>query len=181
MDGISIPNIMLWAGTLSTSAATVYFGAVLTGFYKEPLMARFRRYGEERRPAPAISFAVSLGIWAIMMAMIMRVLTQQILLLQNTLLPLIFSILALMAFGAAIAMNHFESLRVMLPRWYFDLLLIASREERRLIAYAWLRLPRKMRWRLNGDQAAFRVWADMVRITVIYGARDPDDPWAQWV
>lgn len=163
-----------------TGGLTLYFGAVLTGFYKDPLMARFRRYGEERRPTPAISFLVALGIWCTAMASIVRAFTQRVLLLQGTLLPLIFFVLALMAFGSAIAMHRFEDLRVMLPGWYFDLLLTASREERRLIAYAWLRIPRRMRWRLNGDQAAFRVWADMVRIAVIYGARDPDDPWAQW-
>jgi hypothetical protein len=67
-----------------------------------------------------------------------------------------------------------------LPRWYFDLLRRATRQERRHIAYAWLRIPHKMRWRLNGDQASFHVWADTVRITVFYGARDPDDPWELW-
>jgi hypothetical protein len=37
-----------------------------------------------------------------------------------------------------------------------------------------------MRWRFNGDGQAFAVWTDTVRITAIYGARDPDDPWATW-
>jgi hypothetical protein len=37
-----------------------------------------------------------------------------------------------------------------------------------------------MRWRLNSDQKAFGTWADTVRMTVTYGARDPDDPWVTW-
>ncbi len=181
MNSISFADVLLWGGALLLGGLTLYHGALISGFYKDPLLARFRRYGEERRPAPALSFLVVLGMWCMLMAIIARSLTQRFLVLQGNLLPLVFFVLAAMAFSGAITVARVEALRVMLPRWYFDLLLTASREERRLIAYAWLRLPRKMRWHLNGDQAAFRVWADMVRLTIIYGARDPDDPWAQWV
>ena len=48
------------------------------------------------------------------------------------------------------------------------------------MAFAWLRIPRRMRWRLNGDQKAFEVWVELLRLTVIYGAFDPNSPWDVW-
>ena len=177
---IGVTDVALWAVTLAVSAVTLYYAAIISGLYKDPLLARFRLYGEERRPYPVISFLVSFGVWCVLLSMIVRVVTQNSVLLGGTRAPLIFTMLALMSFAAAVVVARSDVLRASLPRWYFELLQAASREERRLIAYAWLRIPRKMRWRLNGDHAAFRVWADMVRLTVIYGARDPDDPWAQW-
>lgn len=85
-----------------------------------------------------------------------------------------------MAFISDFIVRRHPDLREALPRWYFELLRNATRQERRFIGFAWLRIPRRMRWRLNGDQAAFRTWADTVRITVIYGAYDPNNPWTMW-
>jgi len=94
--------------------------------------------------------------------------------------PLVFVVLAVILWGGSLVVGQQRDLRESLPRWYSTLLRIATRQERRQIAYAWLRIPRGMRWRLNGDQASFHVWVELVRLTVIYGAYDPDSPWDQW-
>lgn len=165
--------------TLIASGALIYYGAIVSGLYKDALMAHFRYYGPERPFCPVARFLVVLGAWSLMLSSMLDALTQRH---RATWVfaPIIFLTLSLMAFAGSVIVRQKPALRQSLPRWYFDLLRTTTRQERRHIAYAWLRVPRKMRWRLNGDQASFRVWADMVRLTAFYGARDPDDPWAVW-
>lgn len=171
---------MLWALLLFSGAATFYYGAVVSGLYKDPLMARFRRYGENEPPSPLVRFLNAAGGCCLALALLMPVLAAPHSYVYRVFGPLVFVVLALIAFGGGALVGKQPALRHALPRWYFELLRTASRQERRQIAYAWLRLPRRLRWRLNGDQASFRVWADMVRLTVIYGAYDPNSPWDIW-
>jgi hypothetical protein len=147
--------------------------------YKDPMLSRFRMYGAERRYYPFCRFLALLGAWGLMVASMLDALTIRTR-HTNSFAPAIFLALAIMALAASLAARQIPALREALPRWYFALLRTANRHERRRIAFAWLRIPRKMRWRLNGDQRAFMTWADTVRITVTYGARDPDDPWSLW-
>ena len=101
-------------------------------------------------------------------------------LFQTSFAPVIFVVFAFMAFGASLLARQKPVIRESLPRWYFELLRTTTRQERRTLGYAWLRIPWRLRWRLNGDQVAFGVWVDMVRLTVIYGAHDPNNPWELW-
>jgi hypothetical protein len=114
------------------------------------------------------------------MSFMVRAILATMLIMSTSFAPLSFTVMALMAFIGYLITRRYVYLRELLPHWYFTLLRNATRQERRLLAFAWLRIPRRMRWHLNGDQAAFEVWADMVRMSVIYGARDPDDPWVLW-
>lgn len=165
--------------TLLASGGLVYYGAIVLGFYKDPLMARFRVYGSENRYYPFCRFLELLGTWSLMVSSMLDALTMDS---RSSWLyaPVVFLAISLMAFATSLVARQKPALREAFPRWYYDLLRGATRQERRHIAFAWLRLPALMRWRLNGDQASFRVWADMVRITVFYGAHDPDNPWAVW-
>jgi H+/Cl- antiporter ClcA len=172
--------ILVFLTVLST-CATVYYGAVVSGMYKDTLMARFCSYGDEPRPSPLSRFLLALAAWCVMGAIMVTLLAATSVLLQSTPTPAILFWLAVLALAGSIVVGQTSRLREVLPRWYCDLLHHATREERRLIAYAWWRLPRKLRWRLNGDQAAFRVWLDMVRLTIIYGAHNPDNPWNTWI
>ncbi len=165
--------------TLVASGGLVYYAAIVVGFYKDPLMARLRLYGSETHYSPLCRFLLLLGTWSLMVSSMLDSLTMNS---RSTWLyaPAVFLTIALMAFGFSLIAYQRLTWREAFPRWYDDLLHGASRQERRQIAFAWLRLPAALRWRLNGDQASFRVWTDMVRITVFYGARDPDNPWAVW-
>lgn len=161
---------LLLLAALALAVLTAYYGAIVAGWLKEPMMAHFRRYGEERRVYPLPRFMRSLGGLCLLLAP----------LIPNAWVGLAFVATVLMMLLGSLAVDRREDLRRALPRWYFDLLQETTREERRAIAWAWLRLPLKTRIRLNGDQYAFRIFIDEVRLTVTYGARDPDDPWAMW-
>jgi len=157
--------------------------AIVGGIYKDPLLARFRRYGpeeDERRFTPLVVLLALSGAWCISGITVLRSLSRYGALVSTNSPTTILVVLAFMAFGAAVFVNNQGYLREALPVWYYQMLQTATREERRFIAYAWLRLPRRMRWRLSGDQRAFGVWADMVRIAFIYGAYDPNSTWDRW-
>jgi glycerol uptake facilitator-like aquaporin len=176
-----IPVLILLLAFIAPAIASFYYGAIVSGVYKDPLMARFRVYGDEQRPPFLSRFLVAVGAWLLVFSVMITVLfiptpTHR----SANPTPVAFSVLAFMVLtGSAIAYFH-PTLRELLPRWYFDLLRTTTRQERRRIAYAWLRLPARLRWRLNGNPAAFRVWVELVLLTVIYGAHDPDSPWDVW-
>ncbi len=170
MPDRTYPWIAVGLLALVASGVMAYYGAIVVGVYKEPLIARFRSYGDERRPAPLCRFLDALGWWSLLMTSLTDALVRSMASGLAAALPALFLVLMLFAFGTSLAARRRPELGQALPRWYADLVAITSREERRFIGYAWLRIPRRMRWRLSGDQAAFRTWADMVRISVIYGA-----------
>jgi len=151
-------------------AAVVYYWAILGGLFKDAMMGNFRRYGEERRVYPLERFLVALGVFFLFLAIW----------IPGPLVTAILTALFIFLCGSAYVISRVDWLRGSLPRWYYKLLQNTTRQERRAIAYAWLRLPFRTRLRLNGDSYAFRVFIDEVRLTVIYGARDPDDPWVAW-
>ncbi len=157
-----------------------YYGAILSGMYKDPLMINFRRYGEERRPPILPRFLLALAAWFVAVTLIARLFTTGVSSFAGGFLPTIFFLLALIAGGAGLVTRRSITGRESLPHWYYLALRTMTREERRQLARAWERIPRGLRWRLNGDQASFRVWVDMVRLTAIYGARDPGSPWDHW-
>jgi len=169
VHGGVVMTCSIWLIGLGLLIAVFYYGAILLGFYKDSMMAHFRHYGEERRVYPLARFLMALGLLCLLLA---------------PLLPgsigVAFTALALIIVVSSYAITRVEALQASLPRWYYRLLGELTREERRAIAYAWLRLPLKTRLRLNGDDHAFWIFIDEVRLTVIYGARDPDDPWAAW-
>ncbi len=165
--------------TLFTTGALLYYAAIVSGLYKDPLLARFRAYGKEQRHYPFCRLVEIFSVWCVMMASMLDAMTVRTR-NTNSFAPALFLIAGVVALGVSFAARRKATLRELLPRWYFTLLRTANRHERRRIAFAWLRIPRRMRWRLNSDQKAFGTWADTVRMTVTYGARDPDDPWATW-
>ncbi len=158
----------------------LYYGAVVAGTIKDPLMASLCAYGEEKRPRMASRFLYVLAAWLLMVAFGAFLVTAPGTSWRDSTAPLAFVLLSGMAMGAGVAINARPGLREALPRWYADLLRHATRQERQQLGRAWRRLPRRLRWRLNADQAAFVTWCDMVRLTVIYGAYDPESAWDRW-
>jgi hypothetical protein len=63
-----------------------------------------------------------------------------------------------------IAKEH-PKLLLSYPRWYAELRLNTTREERRRIAYMWLWLPARMRLYYNSHDRAFHLWADLIIIS----------------
>jgi hypothetical protein len=61
-----------------------------------------------------------------------------------------------------------RSLRILhYPRWYDELRTRTTREERRRIAYMWLRLPDGTRAAFNTNHAAFNQWVDLVILATV--------------
>jgi hypothetical protein len=160
----------IWLLVVVLLGATLYYGAILLGLYKDSLMSHFRRYGEENRIYPLPRFVMSLGALVTVLAPMVG----------GSITSAVLITLGLLVIVASSLISRIPMLQAVLPGWYYNLLKITTREDRRAIAYAWMRLPLRTRLRLNGDSYAFQVFVDEVRMTVIYGARDPDDPWAAW-
>jgi uncharacterized membrane protein len=174
------PPFLLWMLLVACGGATFYYGAIVSGLYKNSMMAHLRKYGEERLAYPICRFLNVLGICCLALALTIPTLFDPTSYTYRLLPPVMFVVLAFLSFGSSLAANQNTTVRQALPLWYHDLLLSTSRQERRHIAFAWLRIPHQLRWRLNADQKAFRAWAELVRLTVIYGAFDPDSPWDLW-
>ncbi len=177
---LALPFFGIVALFMTSGAATVYYGAITGGLYKDSLLETFRQYGEESRSYPLVNLLVMGAAWCFTSGMLLSAITTSSSFFARLLPGTIFTLLALALFGAAIFIYQQPDLRTALPSWYARLLREGSRQERRHIAWAWLRLPRLMRLRLSGDQKAFEVWAELVRLTVIYGAYDPKSPWHRW-
>jgi hypothetical protein len=174
------PPFTLWICLLIAASVTLYYGAVVSGLYKDPMMARFREYGEERLIYPVCRLLGAVGASALLLALLISILWSPQSYMRRMFPPMVFFVLMVVAWGTSLFIYRRPFLREALPRWYFFLLRNATRQERRQLGYAWLRLPRKMRWRLNSDQKAFGVWVELLRLTVIYGAYDPKSAWDTW-
>jgi hypothetical protein len=158
----------------------LYYGAIVGGMFKDSLLAQFRKYGEENRVYPICRLLFAAGATSLVLAVLLPYISGSATYIQRLFPRSIFVLLTLMFWGLSYLINKRPILRESLPRWYFDLLRTTSRQERRHVGTAWLRLPLMMRLRLNGDQKAFQTWVELVRLTVIYGAHDPDSPWDVW-
>jgi hypothetical protein len=174
------PSFGLWLLLFMAGAVTAYYGVVTSGLYKDSLMGQFRHYGDETRVYPLCRFLYAFGTTALCLALLIPALWDSQSYLGRMFPPIFFLTLMGIAWGGSIVIYRRPEWREALPRWYFFLLRYASRQERRQLGYAWLRIPRKMRLRLNGDQKAFDVWVELMRLTVIYGAFDPNSPWHVW-
>jgi hypothetical protein len=172
--------LLLGLWLLGGFAGVFYYGTMLAGWFKEPLLANFRRYGDEQRTYPLVNFLAFCGSLSLALGAWVSDLTLPLTTISGTMIRASLFMTGMVALGAALLAWKQPLLREALPRWYFELLRTSSRQERRFIGWAWLRIPRKMRWRLSSDQKAFRIWSDMVRITVIYGAYDPESAWDRW-
>ena len=168
--GAVLPPPVRWVLVAVLGGISGYYGAILGGRIKEPMMAHFRHYGEERRLYPLPSFLLFGGLGGLLLAYLIP-----IPLLRETV-----AVVGVLAIASKVVVDRSPWLREALPRWYCYMLRDMTRQERRAIAYAWLRLPWKTRLRLNGDPYAFQIFLDEIRMTVIYGARDADDPWLIW-
>jgi hypothetical protein len=61
-----------------------------------------------------------------------------------------------------------------LPVWHADLVRRTTREERRHIAWRWLFLPDRTRRALSDNDAAFRLWADLMIVSTVQHTHEFD-------
>lgn len=134
---------------------------VLAGWLKGPILRLFEKYGDEEPfyyPLPGMLIALSvfvlaLGVWV---APFVRAFY----------LPagpaLLIFLLGVVAWDRREAARSYPQIFMAWPRWIHELREYTTRDERRRIAYNWLRLPLRTRLHYNSDDRAFMLWADLL-------------------
>ena len=131
------------------------------GFYKEPILSAFQRYGDEVGFSPLFeSFA-----WGGVLAYLLF-----IVLVPSSFLILI-GVFCFAIFRDALLAHqrqHSESSAIFLrfPYWYREIVDRTTREERRKLSYMWLALPLRTRLLYNAQHEEFRKWVELVVLSV---------------
>ena len=135
---------------------------VMTGMYKDPVLAKFEHFGEDE---PVFSPILNIAVWG----------SALLYLLLFLYFPSGMLFVLGIMIGVTFASARFEILEFvrkrqnptrMFPDWYADLSQRTTREERRRIAYMWLRLPPRTRLIYNTSTPYFMHWVDQVLITI---------------
>jgi len=152
---------LLLALSFLTLMMTLRAFLIVVGTYKDPVLASFENYGEEKIFSPIYS----LTVWAIAFVYISLFIYFQA--------GMMFAIGLLILVPIASFREYFEDALYkyhtqfrMLPRWYFELVQRTDREERRRIAYLWLRLPLQTRMIYNARSEYFHQWVDLVLLSI---------------
>lgn len=148
--------------TIGVLILTIREFLILIGLYKDPLLRQFERYGEPPAYSPLLNFGMTLLLF---LAVLMVLITN------SALLGLWIILLTLPGMHLYRYLKRFiwQYPEVMLayPLWCNQLVDRASREERRRLAYMWLRLPYRTRLTFNASDRQFDQWVDLVLITII--------------
>ncbi|MFP4321278.1 MAG: hypothetical protein ACLFTK_02385 [Anaerolineales bacterium] len=139
---------------------------IVIGVWKDPVLRAFEKYGDDEtffHPLPHM-----LG-WTGALSIVANYWLDA---LSQSLLPLFF--LGLVLLGLAYAawrqpglFGGHPGLMFNQPRWLADLIERTTRLERRRLAYMWLHLPPRLRLTYNGNDRAFREWADFVILSTL--------------
>jgi hypothetical protein len=147
--------------TLIALTMTIRSLLVVIGAYKDPILASFEDYGNERIFSPMFS----LMLWSLLLAY-----TALYWYLEAGIAVALGIMLGVPV--AAFKDNFYSFLdrHPMLfrtfPRWYYELVKTTDREERRRLAYMWLRLPIKTRMIYNSQISLFKQWVEQVILTI---------------
>jgi len=147
--------------SFSTLFMTLRAFLIVIGTYKDPVLASFENYGEEQIFSPIYSLMIWGGAFFYVLLFVyfgagLIVVLGLLLLILGT---------AFKDYFQHLLHKYHTSFRV-LPRWYFDLARRTDREERRRIAYLWLRLPYKTRLLYNARSEHFHKWVDLVLLSI---------------
>jgi hypothetical protein len=132
---------------------------ITVGWWKEPILGKFRSYGAEAISYPVVQFAAWLYATVIVFVLMLYP--------RRTPGVVMFASLILL-FIILWVRNYPETAKGLLDRlpiypiWHRKLREYTSRYERRRIGYLWLRLPQHLRALLNRHDEIFLQWADFV-------------------
>lgn len=134
---------------------------VVIGTYKDPVLASFEHYGEEQIFSPIYS----LTIWAAVFLYLSLFLYFQEGLVIAVGIIIVVPIVSFRDKWQDL-LDRYPTLFRMFPHWYFELAQRTDREERRRIAYLWLRLPLATRLLYNANSRYFHLWVDLVLMSI---------------
>lgn len=159
--------LLYGAGLVGSLAMLIRLGLMVTGKFKDPMLAQFERYGGDESTFNLIPGIMLWGGLSLIFAHI-------------TLEPVILLPSGMVFFGALMLLLHgmYYTLGTPIkrkldalsprPRWYKRLMEYTAREERRQLAYMWLRLPRRTRLIFNVNDRAFYQWADLIVMSTTF-------------
>lgn len=153
--------IILVIPTVATFIMTIRAFLIVVGIYKDPVLASFEDYGTERIFSPTFSlfawgcaFAYFMLYWFISAGAALSVG-----------LVIGFPLAAFRDTFVRMLYEHQRSFRIF-PTWYYQLVENTDREERRRLAYLWLRLPARTRMIYNTHTSIFRLWVEQTLVTI---------------
>lgn len=163
--------LVVWLLVLVASGFLIRSILILLGFFKQPVIASFERYGN---PEQIYHPLLVLIFWALVIFYMIRIYVSLVAGNGGELFLLLLGAV-LLSFGwyrLRWRLRRWLDRHLILPLWYRDLYQRTSRYERRRIAYMWLRLPPPTRSQLDANTSAFMRWTDLV----IMGAVMEEDP-----
>lgn len=135
---------------------------IFIGTYKAPLLQLFEKYGDDENrffPLPRLLFWMGMA-----MASGADVLSWGGFFIPETvgIIGILFMLMSYCVVMLPMSLRDILDEFPPLPTWYHRLRKHTSREERRRIAYVWLKLPRKTRLLLNSNNHAFFLWTELI-------------------
>ena len=134
---------------------------VTLGFYKEPILAAFQRYGDEVGFSPLFEAITWAGVLAYLLFVMM--IPSSLLILLGI---MIFVSFVMLYWKVKDNIMNYPQVFLRFPRWYRDIVDHTSREERRKLSYMWLALPLRTRLLYNAQHNEFRKWVELVVLSV---------------
>ena len=134
---------------------------VTLGYYKEPVLAAFQKYGDEVGFSPL--FEVLWWGYVLAYLIFMLAVPSPFLVLVG-IISLVFSFLLYWKIKDSV-LRH-PQIFLKFPRWYREIVDHTSREERRKLSYMWLVLPLRTRLLYNAQHDEFRKWVELVMLSV---------------
>ncbi len=134
---------------------------ITIGAIKDPILQSFEAFGEERSYSPSLR----LLLWTTLTLYLSLFLYFHagMLLLFGSIIGMFISVFQAPLYRFRV--QH-QQLFGTFPQWYHSLVQRTDREERRRIAYLWLRLPSRTRWLYNARTEFFWQWIDQVLVTI---------------
>ncbi|MDZ4771082.1 MAG: hypothetical protein SGJ24_18325 [Chloroflexota bacterium] len=152
--------IFYGVATIITAGAVVRVGLIAAGVLKSPIMTFLARYDTSDTyfllPQALLVLALFVGSLSGLLGQIEP--------RAGAAMP-IAGILAVLSYGAWMLKNraaHHAHILALFPLWIVRLTQETTREERRRIAFLWLRLPQRARWRYDFSPHHFALWCDLV-------------------
>lgn len=153
---------VIYLVTIATLIMTLRAFLMVLGAYKDPILSTFEAYGPDE---PVFSPFYSLVAWALITLYIVMFLYFNMGLIFGIGLFVLIPIVAF-RFEMERLLKRYQSIFCSFPRWYLELIQSTDREERRRIAFLWLRLPLRTRMLYNTNSHYFHLWVDQVLLTI---------------
>lgn len=134
----------------------------MSGMYKDPVLASFEHFGEQEPVFSPVLNIIAWGATVIYLLLFLYFPTGTIITLGVMVIVPTYSLRD----EIANFVKKQQSPTRMFPIWYGELVDRTTRQERRRIAYMWLRLPARTRIIYNTSTPYFMHWVDQVLLTI---------------